>query len=179
MTCYIETERMILRDWQSSDYDDFLSINQDPHVMEFLYQTLSSEENQDLIDRIKLHFKDYGYGLYACELKATHKFIGFVGLNVPDFEESFTPCVEIGWRLAHEVWGQGLAPEAGKAVLDYAFNVLNLNEIVSFTTLANKNSIRVMQKLNMRCDENENFRHPKIPKEHPISMHCLYRINKS
>lgn len=178
MTIHLETKRLILRDWRVSDIDEFARINQDPQVMEFLYQPLSLQQSQALIDKINSHFEKHGYGLYACELKENNTLIGFVGLNVPDFQAHFTPCVEIGWRLAHEVWGQGLAPEAANAVIEHAFSELGLKEIVSFTSLLNTNSIRVMQKIGMSCDPSENFPHPKIPTEHPISMHCLYRLKK-
>ena len=91
--------------------------------------------------------------------KENHQFIGFIGLNTPDFEAHFTPCVEIGWRIAKEFWGQGLALEAAQKCLEIGFNEFNLSEIVSFTAITNKKSERVMQKLKMTHDDKDNFYH--------------------
>jgi len=88
----------------------------------------------------------------------------------------FRPCVEIGWRLASESWGQGLATEGARAVVDHAFGVLALREIVSFTTAANLRSRRVMEKLGMSRDPREDFDHPLIPEGHRLRPHVLYRL---
>jgi len=93
------------------------------------------------------HDDEHGFSLYAVERKDTHQFIGFIGLFYAGFEAHFTPAIEIGWRLSSEHWGQGFAPEGAKAVLDYAFRVLNIPEIVSFTAASNQKSIRVMEKI--------------------------------
>nr|WP_241208601.1 GNAT family N-acetyltransferase [Rickettsiales endosymbiont of Stachyamoeba lipophora] len=102
-----------------------------------------------------------------------------MGLNVPSFKANFTPCVEIGWRLSSKHWGKGYATEGARACLDYGFNKIDLNEILAFTVAANQRSIRVMEKLGMKRDSNSDFKHPKIPKEHRLSPHILYRIKKS
>src|SRR4051794_6981568 len=81
-----------------------------------------------------------GFGLWAVEVPGVAEFVGFVGLNRPNFDAHFTPCVEIGWRLAYEFWGRGYATEAARAALQYGFEQLPLEEIVSFTTVANKRS---------------------------------------
>ena len=73
--------------------------------------------------------------------------IGFLGLMTPSFEAHFTPAVEIGWRLSSKRWSQGYATEGAKAVLGYAFRKLQLPEVVSFTTVNNKASRRVMEKI--------------------------------
>ncbi len=95
-----------------------------------------------------------------------------------DSELLFTPGVEIVWRLAKEFWGQGFAVEVAQKCLEIGFNEFNLNEIIALTAKINKKSERVMQKLNMTHDESENFYHPKLPKEHPLSLHVLYRLIK-
>src|ERR1700722_16415993 len=105
----IETERLILREWREEDREPFARMNCDPAVMEFFPAMLSRTESDALVDRIEAHFAATGFGVWATELKATGEFIGFVGLWVPKFEAHFTPCVEIGWRLAAAHWGCGLA----------------------------------------------------------------------
>lgn len=174
----IETERLILREWQNEDLPAFSRINQDPQVLEFLPAPLTVQETADWIKRIQQHFKEHSYGLYAATLKSTGELIGYIGLNIPAFESHFTPCVEIGWRLASEHWGYGYATEGAKAVLEYGFDRAELKEIVSFTVPANQRSIAVMEKIGMSRNESDDFRHPKLPLDHPLSLHVLYRIQK-
>src|SRR5437660_731311 len=133
----LETERLILREWRESDADPFAGINCDPRVMEFFPAPLSRLESDLLLDRINAHFRRYGFGLFAAELRLERAFIGFIGLSVPDFPAHFTPCVEIGWRLAAEHWNRGLATEGARSVAQYAFESLGATEIVSFTVPAN------------------------------------------
>jgi 3-dehydroquinate dehydratase/shikimate dehydrogenase len=175
----ITTERLILRKWQSSDLGPFAAMNQDPLVMEYFPATLSIEETQAFISRIKRHFIQHGFGLWAVELKDSKEFIGFVGLSIPTFEAHFTPCVEIGWRLGSKYWGKGFAVEAAQAVLDKAFNQYGLTDIVSFTSERNLRSIRVMEKLGMTHNPEEDFDHPKLPQDHLLARHVLYRIKKT
>ena len=92
------------------------------------------------------------------------------------FEARFTPCVEIGWRLAAEFWGQGLATEGARAVLQFGFDELKLAEIVALTVPANRRSRRVMEKLGMTCNAADDFEHPRLPPGHPLRPHVLYRV---
>jgi RimJ/RimL family protein N-acetyltransferase len=175
----IETERLILREWQDRDLDVFSRINQDPKVLEFLPAPLNLEETAAWIDRIKKHFSLHGFGLWAAELKSTGKLIGYVGLSIPSFEAHFTPCVEIGWRLGSEHWGYGYATEAAKAVLKVGFDKFGLDEIVSFTVPTNERSIHVMEKIGMKRDFGGDFSHPKLPKDHLLSAHVLFKIKNN
>jgi len=174
-----ETKRLILRNWRDSDTEPFIKLNQDKEVRRYFPNILSSEETIASINKIKNNFATRGFSWYAAELKENHKFIGFIGLEVPGFEAHFTPCIEIGWRLAHEYWGQGLATEGAKKCLEIGFNEYNFNEIVAFTAKINKPSERVMQKLGMVHDAQDDFYHPKMQKEHLLSLHVLYRLSKS
>ena len=109
---------------------------------------------------------------------STGEFTGYVGLTPQTFEAPFNPSVEVGWRLAHEFWGRGYAPEAGQAALDYAFDMIGLAEVVSFTSMTNLRSQRVMQKLGMTHDPAEDFDHPNLPEGDPLRPHVLYRISR-
>ena len=104
-------------------------MNADAAVMEFMPKRLTAEESDVLADRIQKRLAERGFGLFAAELRETGSFIGFVGLSVPAFEAHFTPCVEIGWRLAREFWGLGYATEGAYAVLRLAFMSLELPEV--------------------------------------------------
>jgi RimJ/RimL family protein N-acetyltransferase len=175
---HYETKRLILREWQDKDFEPFFALNQDLEVMRYFPNIFSHQETVELIDRIKNKFKANGFGFYSCELKETQQFIGSIGLNTPDFKANFTPCVEIGWRVAKEFWGQGLAVEAAKKCLEIGFNEYNLKEIVSFTAKINNNSQQVMQKISMTYDKSEDFYHPNLKPNHPLTLHVLYRMSK-
>ncbi len=151
-------------------------MNRDPAVMEFYPATLSFEETCHMVERAEAHFDRNGFGPWAAELRKTGDFIGYVGLLIPRFEAAFTPCVEIGWRLAVEHWGRGLATEGAQAAVHFAFDTLALNQIVSFTVPANLRSQRVMEKLGMTHDPHDDFDHPLLPVGHPMRRHVLYRL---
>jgi RimJ/RimL family protein N-acetyltransferase len=169
----LETARLRLRRWRESDREPFYRMNSDPRVMEFFPACLSREESDALIERAEAHFETHGFGPFAAELRATGEFAGFIGLFIPQFEAYFTPCVEIGWRLAAEFWNQGLATEGATEALHLAFGPLGMREIVSFTVPANLRSRRVMEKLGLAYDGE--FDHPRLPEGHKFRRHVLYR----
>ena len=175
----ITTGRLILRPWRESDLAPFAAMNADPQVMRFFPAPLSPSESDALAERIREHFDRHGFGLYAAELLDTGVFAGYIGLAVPRFQAHFTPCVEIGWRLAREFWNRGLATEGARAVLAYGFEVVALDEVVSFTATANTQSRRVMEKIGMQHDLKDDFDHPAIPEGHPLRRHVLYRARRA
>lgn len=170
----ITTDRLILRPWREDDLEPFAALNADPRVMECFPSVKTWEETKQEYDRICSHIDQYDFGFWAVELKDSHQFIGMIGIKHVTFEAGFTPAVEIGWRLAHEHWGKGYASEGAKAALAYGFNEVGLDEIVSFTTVGNQRSRNVMEKIGMKHEED--FAHPFLPKDHPLSLHALYRI---
>ena len=147
--------------------------------MEFFPALLSQEESDAMVDRIETHFAEHGFGLWAAEIRDSDSFIGYIGLAVPRFEAAFMPCIEIGWRLAAQYWGRGLATEGARAVAEHGFHLLGLTELVSFTTADNLRSRRVMEKLGMTRDPGEDFDHPSLPEGHPLRRHVLYRLESS
>ena len=171
----LETPRLILRGWRPGDRESFYRINSDPRVMQHFPACLSRSESDGLADRIQAHFARRGFGLYAADLRETGEFGGFIGLSVPSFHAHFTPCVEIGWRLSADLWNRGLATEGARTILQFAFETLALNEVVSFTVSANMASRRVMEKLGMTHDPADDFDHPLLPEGHPLRRHVLYR----
>ena len=134
----LTTAGLCLREWRDDDLAAFAALNADPRVMEHFPKLLSRDESDATAARIREHFARHGFGLWAVEVVGVADFIGFVGLSVPAFEAPFTPCVEIGWRLACEHWGRGYATEAVRAALGFGFESLELEEIVSFTVAANQ-----------------------------------------
>lgn len=170
------TERLILRRWRREDREPFARMNADPLVMEHYPSVLSRSESDAIADRIEQHFADHGFGLWALEIPEAAPFAGYVGLSVPRFQAAFTPCVEIGWRLAAQHWGHGYATEAARAVLRYGFDQLGMEEIVSFTVPGNARSRRVMDRIGMVRDPAGDFQHPLLPEGHPLRAHVLYRV---
>jgi RimJ/RimL family protein N-acetyltransferase len=175
----LTTERLHLRRWRDADRPQFQKLNADPRVMEFMPGMLTPEASDDLVMRIEQHFDRYGFGPFAAELIETKTFIGYIGLHVPSFDVPFLPAVEVAWRLAADYWGQGLATEGARAVVQHAFEALALPELVSFTIPPNLRSRRVMEKLGMTHNPADDFDHPGLPEGHPMRRHVLYRIASS
>ncbi|CAN5314455.1 GNAT family N-acetyltransferase [soil metagenome] len=174
----IETERLVLRTWETEDVEVYYRINQDQQVIQHLPGSLTIEQVQDFITRVNQQFNDIGYTLWVAEEKLSGRLMGFIGLDPPKWQAPFGPCVEVGWRLGSEYWNKGYATEGATAVLEYGFNQCGLKEIVSFTVPANLRSIRIMEKIGMQRDLQGDFAHPKLPPDHRLSQHVLYRIQK-
>lgn len=172
----LRTERLVLRAWRDEDLEPFVSLNSDPEVMRFMPKLLNREECVARIQSIRDHFREHGFGLWAVEVRNVTPLIGFVGLSIPRFEAPFMPCVEIGWRLARDAWGQGFATEAARAAVTFGFHELGLQEILSFTVPDNVRSRRVMERLGMAHDPAGDFGHPLLAEGHPLRKHVLYRL---
>jgi RimJ/RimL family protein N-acetyltransferase len=168
-----------LRPWREADLAPFAAINADPVVMEHFPSVLERASSDALAERIGGHFDRHGYGLWAVEVPDVAAFIGFIGLAIPRFTASFTPCVEVGWRLARRYWGQGYATEGARAAVAFGFAEAGLEEIVSFTVPANRRSLAVMERLGMTSEAREDFDHPVLPAGHPLRRHRLYRLRRS
>ena len=172
----IRTRRLLLRALREEDLDAFAEMNADPQVMRYFPATLSRDETIDAVARIRAVVEEHGFGMWAVEIPARAPFIGIVGLTRPSFTASFTPCVEVGWRLSAQHWGQGYATEAALASVRFGFERLGLDEILAWTTPDNGASRRVMEKIGMTRDAAGDFDHPRITVGHPRGRHVLYRL---
>jgi RimJ/RimL family protein N-acetyltransferase len=171
-------ERVLLRGWEPEDLAPFAAMNADPRVVEHYPAPLSRGESDAFVhERIARQFAELGFGLWAVEVPGVAPFVGYVGLSVHTFDADFTPCVEIGWRLAFEHWGRGYATEAARVAIEFGFEQVGLDEIVSFTTPANRRSVAVMERLGMTYAGE--FEHPRLPPEHRLRRHVLYRLARS
>ena len=174
----ITTERLGLREWRDSDFEPFAYQNLDKEVMRYFPGVYSPAASMSSIKRYQQQIADNGFGLYAVDYLLNNQFIGFIGLAIPTFETSFTPCVEVGYRLNRHYWGHGLATEGARACLEYAFNNIGLDRIYSYTAVPNVPSQRVMVKIGMR--KWGSFEHPRIAEGHELKTHVVYMIeNKS
>jgi len=172
----IRTDRLLLRSWKDSDLDYFIQMNKDSEVMKYFPNKLSAAKSREFIKKIKNHFSDHNFGLWAVELLKTGEFIGFIGFKKANFRAEFTPCIEIGWRLGSKYWKKGYATEGAAKCLEYGFESLNFKEVYSFTAKINKASIRVMQKIAMQKEKE--FDHPALDNSSPLRRHVLYKITK-
>ncbi|MBO1255385.1 GNAT family N-acetyltransferase [Alteromonas sp. 5E99-2] len=170
-----ETNRLIIREWIESDRPNFYEMSADEDVMKFFPKTLTKEECDRVVQRLKDLNAKNGCCFWSCELKETNTFIGLVGLNKIEDGLPFAPCVEIGWRFSKNYWGKGYATEAAKGCLEYGFETLNLNEIVSFAVKDNKNSIKVMESIGM-VNNMSNFIHPKVDVPN-LKEHVLFKAH--
>jgi RimJ/RimL family protein N-acetyltransferase len=174
----VTTERLRLRRWLPADAEPFAALNADPRVMEFLGPPLSRAESDAFIARVETRYREHGIAWWAVEIPGVTPFAGFLGLSVPSLVAHFTPCVEVGWRLAPEHWGHGYATEGARAALRYGFETLGLREIVAQTSVPNVRSRRVMEKIGMTRDPGDDFEHPQVPEGSALRPHVLYRIRR-
>ena len=172
---YIETTRLVLRSWSMADRAPFAEMNGNRNVMKYFPDTLSPEESDMFVDRIIAELDEYGYGLYAVEIKETGEFIGYVGFHRFTFEVPFSPNWEIGWRLSDKYWHQGFATEAATACIDYAREKRLCDILYSFTAVPNYPSENVMKRIGLEYAGS--FPHPVLPDGHWLKEHKLYTID--
>lgn len=174
----IETDRLLLRNWEAADAEAFHRLNSDEAVMRFFSIRRSREEADDFLSRLRAENAARGYGFIAVTSRQTGQCIGMAGLKpTRDVPVRQPEVVEIGWRLVPEFWGAGYATEAAQALLAYGFETLGLSEIVSFAVWNNKPSIAVMRRIGMKCVDGGDFDHPLVANDHPhLKRHVLYTL---
>ena len=174
----LDTPRLALRVWRDEHLAPFAAMNLDAEVMRYFPATQTVAQSEASLRAWQQQFATQGWSNWAVELRATGTFIGFIGLTVPRRVLPFSPCVEIGWRLARGAWGQGYATEGARACLHTAFERLGLDEVVSFTAALNTPSQAVMRRLGL-LPAQADFDHPALPEGHPLRPHVLYRITRA
>jgi len=172
----IETDRIRLRAWKDKDRAPFAELNRDSDVMRYLGHAMSREQSDAAIDNQMALMNAGEPAFWATATLEEDALIGCIGVKRVTFEAPFTPCYEIGWRLAREHWGKGYATEGAKAALELGFNHWNLPIIHSFTVPANVKSQRVMRKIGMSRVEDGDFEHPSLTKDDPLLRHVLFAI---
>lgn len=174
----LETERLLLRPWRDADRAPFAALNADPYSMRYFPGTLAREESDAFVDSIMQRMDTQGWGAFALERKADGAFIGLTGLGAPRFTASFTPCIELGWRILKNHEGNGYVTEAALECLRYGFDVLAQRQLYAFTVPANLPSQAVMKRIGMSYVEGGDFDHPNVADGHALKRHVLYRITR-
>lgn len=172
----LRTRRTLLRQWKDSDLPAWAALNADAEVRRYFASVNTVDQSVAEAGRMRAAIAQRGWGMWALELPGVLPFAGTVGLHVTTIDAPFVPTVELGWRLAREAWGRGLASEAAHAAARFAFEHLALDEVTAFTTTANEPSRRVMQRLGMHHDAADDFDHPLVEPGHPVRPHVLYRL---
>jgi RimJ/RimL family protein N-acetyltransferase len=175
----IETPRLILRDYHEDDREAFFALNGDPRVGEWLAGTPDRAGSDAMMDRIRAHIAEHGFGFWAAERRVDGRLVGLTGLKVitPDLPNA---CgVEIGWRMLPEVWGQGLASEGAAAALAWAFANLEHDCVTAFTAATNLRSQAVMRKIGMTPVPALDFDHPALAADHPLRRHVVYTARRA
>ncbi len=171
----LETERLRLRSWRGDDARAFHAVNSDPVVMATLGPVMNLDEVAALIERMQAIEAEHGHCFWAMERRDDNRLIGWCGAIVGTAE----PVVgkrEIGWRMASDCWGQGLASEAARATVDWLFANRADEALWAITTIANARSRAVMERIGMAYVEGADFDHPGVPADDPLLRHVLYRI---
>jgi RimJ/RimL family protein N-acetyltransferase len=174
----LSTPRLLLRTWQPADLRGFAELNADPQVMRYFPSVMNRAQSDGMARRMQAHFVTHGFGYWVLERHAQPGLLGVLGLQRVGFAATFTPAVEIGWRIQRAHWRQGYALEAAQAVLAYAFAGLQLAEVLAFTVPANLPSQALMQRLGLERNPDEDFAHPLLPVGHPLRNHWLYRLGR-
>lgn len=174
----LETERLILRGWEERDVKPFVAMNADPRVMAFFPSTLTAQNSRKSYERLKSRAEANGFHFQPIEHKQSGSFVGFAGLARVAIKVDFVPAIEIGWRLPFARWGNGYAPEAATAWLDYGFGSLDLDEVVSFAVHSNTRSRNVMSRIGMTREPHGDFSHPDLAPDHELARHVFYRIRR-
>lgn len=136
---------------------------------------MTREQSDQFLKKILDYYRTHQDGLLTAEVDS--EFIGFVGLVEIAYDAPFTPATEIGWRLIPSAWGKGYATEAAHACLRFAFEQMKHSEIVAMTTPQNTPSQKVMQRIGMTYNPDDDFDHPLLALDAPLLRHVLYRIS--
>lgn len=147
----LQTERLALRELQSSDLDFVASMLADPEVMRFYPKCHTRDESAEWIERQRRRYSEDGHGLWLVCLKQNEEPVGQVGLI-----RQHVDCVaedEVGYLIARRHWRQGFAFEAARATRDHAFLALGRRRVISLIRPDNLPSQGVARKLGMAVEK--------------------------
>lgn len=151
----LETGRLLLRRWRTSDIEPFMEHLNTRNVMRWLGGVQSQDKFDAAMKRLEGYDRDFGHTFWIVERKSDSEILGFCGLkrvNAP--QPKLTGAHEIGWRLREDAWGQGYAKEAASASMDAAFSRWNAPFVVALTVAGNEPSWGLMKRLGMvHCPE--------------------------
>jgi RimJ/RimL family protein N-acetyltransferase len=171
----IETERLILRDWDEADIGPFIRHTNTPAVMRWLGGVQSEARLADTIRSRMMRWQaERGFTFWVVERRADSELLGFCGIKIADTAGSPIEGVhEVGWRLREDVWGQGYAREAATASIDHGFEVLGAPRIVAITFAQNSPSWGLMERLGMTRRPECDYDDPRFPELNPTIVYDI------
>ncbi|SBW21570.1 GNAT family N-acetyltransferase [Protofrankia symbiont of Coriaria ruscifolia] len=149
----VVTDRLILRCWRPEDIGPYTAMAAHPDMSRYTGSPRNREAVWDMEAALTGHWHLCGFGMWAAEDRSGGEFVGRAGLYQPEG----WPGLEVAWTIRRDLWGRGLATEAGAAVLDFAFTRVGANEVISLIHPDNAASIRVAGKLGL-ADTHRTFR---------------------
>lgn len=178
----IETDRLIIRNWQERDRAPYAAFLADPVLRKFFRSVVDAATASNWIDGYIDELARSAFGWRAIERKSDGALIGDAGVGLVDEASRAVmrgaPRVEAGWTIGREFWGQGYATEAAAACLKAAWSDPTLSEIVAAAHVENTASHRVMEKLGMHRDTCGDFADPRFEAGHWLQPHVLYRLDR-
>jgi [ribosomal protein S5]-alanine N-acetyltransferase len=163
----IETNRLILREFQRTDLQELAPILADPKVMKFSPTGVNSiEQVQERIEGFINCYKEFGFGKWAVVFKENNQLLGYCGIAIDQIDGKDEK--ELGYRIDSRYWGQGLATEAASAAIKYGCEQFKLPYIIGIVERANSASVRVLEKVGMRYERVTIFHHVEMD---------VYRVN--
>jgi RimJ/RimL family protein N-acetyltransferase len=146
----LETARLRLREFASTDVDAMEAILGDAETMQYYPAPFPRPEIEDWIRRNLARYRDCGFGVWAMSVKGSDEVIGDCGCYVREVEGNFE--VEMAWHVRRELWGRGYATEAAQSCIEYAFSSLGAERIIALVRPENKSSCHVAEKIGMKCE---------------------------
>ncbi|HYN32931.1 MAG TPA: GNAT family N-acetyltransferase [Ilumatobacteraceae bacterium] len=144
----LKTDRLVLRPLEMADLEELASLHAEESFWHYPFgRGWSRDETESFLQRTIYRYRDPGIAVSAVVVGDTGELAGWAGLSIPTFLPEILPAVEVGWRLGEEYRGRGFATEAGRAWVDYGFDVLRLDDIVSIYEPENSASGAVMRRL--------------------------------
>lgn len=149
MSTFLETGRLILREFTADDVELVVGLHSDPAVMEFLTGG-TAQARTAVVEKVLPGFiRDYpDRGAWAAFEKESGVFAGWFALSPVEGHDR--TVVDLGYRLCRSAWGRGLATEGARALVDKAFGELGVERIVADTMTVNARSRRVLEKAGLR-----------------------------
>jgi RimJ/RimL family protein N-acetyltransferase len=152
MNVFLETDRLVLRQFTAADLDNLVELDSDPDVMRYITggrPTPREQVRDEVLPAFLAYYERFaGYGFWAAVEKATGQFLGWFHLRPPEGANPDEP--ELGYRLLRSAWGKGYATEGSRALIRKAFTELGARRVYAETMAVNRGSWRVMEKVGMR-----------------------------
>ena len=163
----LETERLLLRPYRLEDLDDLHAMFSDPEHMRWYPEPFPREGSLQWLEKQIAGYETRGWALWIVEDRRTGAFLGTAGPSLQVVEG--VDEVEIGWHTRPGRKGEGIAPEAGSAARDWAFENLDVDHLISLVRPENIGSNRVAQKIGMHVDRDVDYKGLR---------HHVYRIDR-